>query len=557
MNTEIEHKVAVDFETTPVGFFEKKMAKAKTTYEGHPRLARPEILTAFDGANGTLLRDPISNQNISEKILVFHNLSFDWPVSENGVIFSGQPKELHCTRTMAKLLNNVRPAGLKYLGKEILNAKTTSFDDAHRAGGEVFEEYALNDAKFTYALYPIFQNQLACAGLASLYQIERDFLFINLECQKNGFLIDREELKRLQKETREKIQVLNNELGEPGLNCKSSKQVKTLLYKKWGLPFCPNKKGKLPTDKKSVEKLVDYHPKVRTLLNLKNALAELQSYSSYPRFIDPATGAIHPYIDTLGADTGRCTSRFPNMQNLPKEGGIRRAFIARPGHQLVVFDFGQIEPRVIGHFTNPSPFSELFSSAADFYTLFGSKIFHGLEQMPERKVIKQLILAISYGMSKYSVAANLEITADQAQEYIDSIPKAFPEILALKERVLDQARKGGFSEGLLGRRRYVSGLNSANDWERASAARKAFNAVIQGSAATIFKCKLVELRRALPREVRFLIHVHDEVVLECPNHLLKEVYEKTKNALEKKIDWFSIPLVVDGGVGQTWQEAKP
>ncbi|MBC7385496.1 MAG: hypothetical protein H7301_04930 [Cryobacterium sp.] len=332
-------------------------------------------------------------------------------------------------------------------------------------------------------------------------------------------------------------------------------QLKRLVYGEWNLPLA-FLNGKVSTSHKAlVQLLPDF--RIEALIQRQKLIGQLKQCDTILRFSDPDTNAIHPYINTLGADTGRCTSSNPNLQNIEKKSSLRKLFKSRPGHKLIVFDFSQIEPRALAHFVGEGAFRELFSSDQDFYTRLATEVFSNEStNAPVRDIAKQVVLGVMYGLGAKRMATNLGVSLAEAQGFISKFFKRYPEIELFKKRTIKTTCLTGFAEGLMGRRRYIDAISSEDEYERYQAERQAINAVIQGSATTLFKYKLVQIRRALPLSVKFLLHVHDEVILEAPEEQAERLFVQIKRVLEDPVSWFAIPLQVDGGIGSTWTEAK-
>ncbi len=546
---------AIDFETCSVGFFDKE---PKKNWKGHPRLATPIILS-FQNSDtcGVVelekseIRPPVTS------MVVFHNAGFDLPIGEKVGCWSVQHirhDSFDCTATLARLSHNLRPAGLKNLAIQILNEEVTSYE-ATKEELSKFLEYAKKDAEFTYRLYPILKYEIEAKGMRRLYEeVEKPFILINMECQQHGLQIERQKVNELVLQLDNEIEKLKTKFPK-NLNTASSTQLKVLLYDELGLPV-QFQKGRPSTSRKVLKKLSS-NAMVNQLLELKEVRAKISQIKQLERFTDPITSRIHPFVNPLGADTGRATSSNPNLQNIDKSSALREIFIASAGHKLLVFDFSQIEPRVLAHFLPGSSFANLFETDDDFYLKLASKFLNHIEvEKSIREVAKLVILATFYGMGKNLLSSTLNITPLQAEDILNSFELSFPEITTFKNRVVSSARDNGFATGLLGRRRYIENLNSKDKFLCARAERQAFNAVIQGSAATLFKYKLIQLRHALTREVRFLHHVHDEVILEAPEAIAAVSSDVCLKVLESPVDWFSVPIKVEGGIGSNWKEAK-
>jgi DNA polymerase-1 len=548
---------SLDFETTEVPYFNRK-GKNKLDSKGHPRFAKAVLFSASDG-NSAIADIPAKENLPPLKNLVTHNISFDGLVGiRNGFwsledLWSNLP---HCTSLASKVLRNDRNAQLKELAKVILNVDAViKYDEVNKYDKEAFTEYAKNDALYAAQLFPIFKKQLEDTGQWKLYrEIELPFALVNMECELNGLSVDIERLRGKLSETKRLILEIEKGVSAENLNFNSPKQMKRFLYGDLNLPLS-FLKGKLSVSKKALSCLD--HPIVRKIQERQVANGVVRQLETILRFTDKDSNLIFPYINSLGADTGRCTSSNPNLQNISKESVVRELFICSPKHKIIVLDFGQIEPRVLAHFLPSGGFRSLFNQDGDFYSVLASTVFtSGASTVPARAIAKQAVLGVMYGLGPKTMSENLKCSELDASEYLEKFYTYFPEILDFKNSVLESARSSGFAEGLLNRRRFIENLHDPDKFKRFSAERETVNAVIQGSAATIFKYKVVKLREALPRSVRFLLHVHDEIVMEAPESIAEEILKVSKQLLEKPLSWFSVPLIADGGVGSNWAQAK-
>lgn len=550
--------LAIDFETTPVGFFDKK--QKNTCWEGHPRFARAFLASVSDGYGAMAYEEPFDLDLCSAPSLVFHNISFDFPVGVRAGVFSERmpfQKELHCTSIMARLLGTEKSYALKDLARTKLGVLAPILYKDVVPDTAEFLEYAKNDALYTAQLFRVFTREIEDAGLWILYkEIEIPFALENAKSQTRGILLDATTIKSNIETLKEKRQIILDQIGHPDINLNSPAQLQRLIFVDWNLPIL-RLRGTVSTSKKQLEKLRS-DPRVENLLNLKKVESSIKELKTLSKMIDPTSGCIHTYINTLGADTGRCTSSKPNLQNINRDETTRELFISRPGHKFVVFDFSQIEPRVLAHFLGPGSFSNLFSQDEDFYKLIGESIFKDtVYGVVPRDIAKQLILANFYGMGIGTLAGTLNVSRSDAKTYVDNFKNAYPEIDGLRNSLIAFARKYGYVTGLLNRRKYFPNINSAEEVLRKESERQVLNAVVQGSATTLFKFKIVNLMPTLRGKAHLLLHIHDEVILECESSLAEEVLATTKEVLESSVSWFSIPIKVKGGMGDNWAEAKP
>jgi DNA polymerase-1 len=268
-------------------------------------------------------------------------------------------------------------------------------------------------------------------------------------------------------------------------------------------------------------------------------------------------GRIHTDFVQYGADTGRFSSRNPNLQNVPAPHtangkAIRNLFVAPEGHKLVVADYSQIEPRVIASFSNDRVMVDAYKNGEDIYTTIGNTM--GVD----RKAGKVLVLALAYGVGPDKIAREIGCSLTEARDLLDNFGKKFPAIARYKRQVISDCRRQTpipYVTTLLKRRRYLPDLRAKDQWTRAKAERQAFNTMIQGSAADLIKVAMVRAQAMIPVESSLILTVHDELVTITPDHLAEETMEAIRGAMEG-INVLSIPLIADITLVSRWGEAK-
>jgi DNA polymerase-1 len=352
-------------------------------------------------------------------------------------------------------------------------------------------------------------------------------------------------------------------------NLNSPPQLRAILYDKLGLsPGKKTPKGQLSTDASVLEKLRDAHPIVDHLLAWRE-LDKLNStyLEALPRLVDPETRRVHTTFMQTVAATGRLSSTNPNLQNVPVRGElgrqIRRAFVPGSDAQLIlVADYSQIELRILAHLSGDQGLMEAFASGTDIHTATAARVFGLPEDRvdPEsRRRAKMVNYGLAYGMNAFGLASRLDIAPDEAQEFIDAYFESFPDIREYLDRQVARASAEGFTETLLGRRRYVPELQAANPRIRDLGRRIALNAPIQGSASDVFKLAMIRVDRALrgsELDCHTLLTVHDELVFEVAAAEVEDAAELVKREMEAA-EKLSVPLRADVGWGSNWAEAAP
>jgi DNA polymerase I len=458
----------------------------------------------------------------------------------------------------------------RYLGTDVLGsvgeeAEGQLFGDAWRGRAAEAAAVAL--------LAPVLQERLEKAGLDQLLdEIELPLSSVLARMQAAGIALDVDYLQDMAEGVRDRMATLQAEIyGHAGreFNLNSPPQLRQILYEELRLsPGKKTSKGQLSTDASVLEKLRDAHPIVDALLQWRE-LDKLNStyLEALPKQVDPRDRRVHTTFNQTGAATGRLSSSNPNLQNIPVRGElgrqIRRAFV--PGSEdqlLLVADYSQIELRILGHLSGDEGLRAAFASGADIHTATSARVFDLPEDQVDpatRSRAKAINYGLAYGMNAWGLASRLEITADEAQEFIDSYFEAFPQIRDYLERQVAKAASEGFTETLLGRRRYIPELQASNPRVRDMGRRMALNAPIQGSAADVFKLGMIkvdEVLRSSGLDCRMLLTVHDELVFEVPKGQLDDAAALVKEQMEGAYP-LEVKLQADLGWGSNWSEAAP
>jgi len=388
------------------------------------------------------------------------------------------------------------------------------------------------------------------------------------EMEWQGTMLDTALLGRLSDEYTERLQRLSKEIyglaGEE-FNLNSPKQISEILFAKLGLPRSKKIKTGLSTDVDALEKLASRHPVVPKLLEYREVQKLLSTYiDAFPQLILAESGRLHSSFNQTVTATGRLSSTNPNLQNIPvrTEAGrkIREAFSAPPGFMIVAADYSQIELRLLAHMSKDQFLVGAFLDDQDIHRQTASAIYGVFPEMvtPEmRRSAKTINFGLLYGMGPNNLSRQLGISFKEAQEFIDAYFRQFPSIENFMNESIERARTLGYSETVLGRRRYVPDIRSENRQVREAAERTALNTPVQGSAADIIKVAMIRIFEALPGEfplAHMLIQVHDELVFEVPeaevDHFKSWVQRMMGNSYH-----LDVPLKVDAGSGKTWSHA--
>jgi len=458
----------------------------------------------------------------------------------------------------------------QYLGSDLLG------QEAEEAEGQLFGRSWRTTAAEAAAialLAPVMAERIEKAGLRALLEtVELPLSSVLARMQARGVALDVAYLNDMAEGIGDRMATLRADIyrhaGEE-FNLNSPPQLRAILYEKLRLsPGKKTPKGQLSTDASVLEKLRDRHPIVDALLQWRELDKLSSTYlDALPRQVDPADGRVHTTFNQTGAATGRLSSLNPNLQNIPVRGElgrqIRRAFVPGSADQvLLVADYSQIELRVLAHLADDEGLRAAFESGADIHAATAARVFGLPEDQVDgelRRRAKAVNYGLAYGMNAFGLAQRLEITPDEAQEFIDAYFASFPQIRDYLERQVAKATAEGFTETLLGRRRYLPELQASNQRVRDMGRRMALNAPIQGSAADVFKLGMIRVDEALRGsglDCHMLLTVHDELVFEVEGARVQEAAGLVKREMEAAYR-LSVPLRADLGWGPNWAEAAP
>ena len=463
-----------------------------------------------------------------------------------------------------------------YLGADVLGA--VEDEQAAESDGQLFADASWRtvaaEAAAVALLAPIMEERIDKQGLRSLLDdVELPLASVLARMEARGIRLDVGYLEEMGESVRDRMATLKAEVfthaGEE-FNLGSPPQLRTILYEQLGLqPGKKTPKGELSTDASVLEKLRDAHPIVDALLSWRE-LDKLNStyLEALPRLVDPRDGRVHTTFVQTSAATGRLSSTNPNLQNVPirTELGrqIRRAFVpGEPGQFLLVLDYSQIELRILAHLSGDAGLRAAFESGEDIHTATAARVF-GLPldavDPGSRSRAKMVNYGLAYGMNAWGLAQRLDIAPDEAQEIMDAYFASFPSIREYLDRQVGHATVEGFTETILGRRRYIPELQAANPRLRDLGRRQALNAPIQGSASDVFKVAMIRVDEALCLEpgldCHMLLTVHDELVFEVSEGNVERAAGLVQNAMEHAVD-LEVPLQADVGWGKDWSDAAP
>ncbi|MFD0673474.1 DNA polymerase I [Cohnella sp. GCM10027633] len=402
------------------------------------------------------------------------------------------------------------------------------------------------------------------------YEMEQPLSIVLAGMEKQGISVNASALQELGSQFERRIDEMMttiHRLAGFEFNIGSPKQLGEVLFEKLGLPVIKKTKTGYSTDAEVLEKLEPYHEIVRQIL-LYRQLTKLQStyIEGLLKEIRPESGKIHTYYRQTIAATGRLSSQYPNLQNIPirmEEGRqIRKAFVpSEPGWRILAADYSQIELRVLAHISGDEGLKEAFVKELDVHTKTAMDVFGvSADQVDSnmRRQAKAVNFGIVYGISDYGLSQNLNITRKEAATFIEQYFQAFPGVRRYMDTIVEQARKDGYVTTLLGRRRYLADIRASNFNLRSFAERTAMNTPIQGTAADIIKLAMLRMNEAIRErglKSRMLLQVHDELVFEVPEEELSIMEKLVPETMASAIQ-LDVPLVADVSAGTNWYEAK-
>ena len=445
-------------------------------------------------------------------------------------------------------------------------------EDAQMALGEEVEAglEPPEEARLVAALADAQQPRLEQLELTALLgEIELPLVHVLAAMEREGLKLDAARLAEVGAGFGERIATLEKEifeLAEEEFTIGSPQQVGRVLFEKLGLTKKRRGKTGFSTDARVLAQIRDEHPIVekieswRELTKLKNTYLD-----SLPDLIDPETGRVHTTFNQASTTTGRLSSTNPNLQNIPirTELGrpVRACFVAEPGARLLSADYSQVELRVLAHVADEEVLKEVFRAGEDVHAATAAEVFEISREdvdVGQRSKAKMVNFGIVYGLTGFGLADRLNIPRKEGEEFVARYLERFPAVRAFREQVVERAQEEGFVRTLMGRRRSIPELRSANPNTRRLGERLAVNTVIQGTAADIIKLAMVRCQNALAErqaKTRLVLQIHDELLFEGPPGEMDDATELVRREMcaAYRLD---PPLEVDIGVGEDWLDAK-
>lgn len=574
---------AVDTETTSLDYMTAEIVGLSFALQPHEAFYIPVAHNYLD-APQQLNRDyvlktlkPILENSAIKKI--GQHIKYDKEVLANyeidlqGIAFD--------TMLESYLIDSASRHDLDSLADKYLHVNTIHYEDVAGKGAkqisfsevkiEVATKYAAEDADITLQLHEkCWPEVKANKQLEKVFlQIEMPLVKVLSKIERCGVLVDADFLQQQSLTLATRMNELEEgayKLAGECFNLNSPKQLQEILYDKLKLPVIKKTLNKQPSTAEPVlqELALDF-PLPKLILEYRSLSKLKSTYTdTLPEQINSKTGRVHTSYHQAVTTTGRLSSSNPNLQNIPirsEEGRrIRQAFIAPKDHKIIAADYSQIELRIMAHLSQDKALLDAFDRGLDIHTATAANVFAvDLDQVTndQRRKAKAINFGLLYGMSAFGLAKQIGVERAAAQAYIDAYFAEFPAVHAFIEEIKQFAHKHGYVETIFGRRLYTPNINARNIHLQKGAERAAINAPMQGTAADIIKIAMIDVDQWLSKnepDVRMIMQVHDELVFESPTSKASQVANKIQDIMCTSTK-LSVPLVVQTGIGDNWDEA--
>jgi DNA polymerase-1 len=545
--------VGLSFSTTP--------GKAYYIPVGHESGTQVEINNVVNK-----LKPLLEDKN---KAKIAHNGKYDMTVLANHGI---KVKNLACDTMIAAYLLGEKSLGLKALAFGKLNTEMTPITNLIGKGAKQLSmaqvniteasKYACADADMTLRLAQLLKTELENNGLMQLFtEVEMPLVPVLLQMEMSGVELNADYLSTLSQSMQQQIYDIETQIYDSighQFNVNSPQQLAKVLFDDLGLK---NAK-KRSTDAKVLEEIKELHPVVKFVLEYRR-LSKLKStyVDALPLLINHKTGRIHTSFNQGLTATGRLSSSKPNLQNIPVGKQIRQAFVPNKGSLLLSADYSQIELRVMAHLSQDKGLMSAFLNNEDIHTQTAAEVFGvGKQEVnPDmRRVAKVINFGVLYGMSSYGLEQATALSRKEAGEFINTYFSKYAGVKTYTESTIKEAEEKGYAQTILGRRRYIPGINASNYQVKSEGQRMAINMPVQGTASDIIKVAMIKIQQkinALELKTRMILQVHDELVFEVPQSELMELRGIVQEIMPDAIS-LSVPVKVDIKIGKNWGEME-
>jgi DNA polymerase-1 len=506
-----------------------------------------------------------------------HNGKYDMEVlAEYGVTVNN----LSFDSMVAAYLLGEKSMGLKALAFSRLAVEMTPITDLIGAGKKTIPmsqveiaraaDYSCADADMTLRLTEIFEKELKEQGLWKLFaEVELPLVPVLLHMERNGVALDSGLLKEMSQRLGEQLTKVEKEIYDNvghEFNINSPSQLSQVLFQELGLAPARKTKGGYSTGAAVLEELLGIHPVVELILDYRQLSKIKSTYiDALPSLINQKTGRLHTSFNQTRTTTGRLSSSEPNLQNIPVRGElgkeVRKAFIAPEGNRLLSADYSQIDLRALAHLSQDKSLLDAFRHDEDIHSATAAQVF-GVEPSkvtPEmRRVAKTVNFGVIYGMSEYGLEQATGLSREEAARFINAYFEKYPGVKSYLESTKEQARKMGYVQTILGRRRTIPEINAQNRQVREAAERMAINMPVQGTSADIIKVAMINLEREIEKrglKSKMILQVHDELIFEVPQAEVGEMKKLVPELMTSAIE-LSVPLKAAVKSGPNWGEME-
>ena len=572
---------AFDTETTSIDSLEAELVGVSFSFEANSGYYLPiahQEKTAI--SRDEALRWLKQIIEASQDKVIGQNLKYDLQVLRNHQI---NIKRFHAdTMLMSYSINSTASRhNLDALAEYYLNIKTIKFEDVMGKGKNKLKNfsevpikeatnYAAEDADITLQLYKTFETKIDDKTTKMLQEIEYPMIFVLMEMEATGALIDIKHLNSLSNNFGSKLINLVQKIHKHSgvvFNIDSPKQLSEVLFDKMGIEAKGLKKtssGYYSTSESVLQKLADENEIIKDILEYRT-LAKLKStYTDKLSEICDLGSRVHTSYHQAVTSTGRLSSSDPNLQNIPirtKDGiVIREAFIAPQGKKLLAVDYSQIELRLMAHYSNDEIMVKSFNNNEDIHKRTASEIF-GVDiqnvDADMRRKAKTINFGLLYGMSAFGLSNQLSVTRAEADIFLESYFDRYSGVSAFMKNIVEDAKGKKYVETLHGRKIHVPNIESSNYLMRQASERAAINGPLQGSAADIIKIAMIKIAEWIEgndQEIKMILQVHDELIFEVPDSYGEANIEPIIKLMEQSTE-INVPLKAEYGFGSNWREA--
>ncbi len=505
------------------------------------------------------------------------NLKYDMRIMHShGVEMKGIEGD---TMVAAYALDSSGRHNLDYLSQKYLNYQVKTYEDMTGKGAAQISFadvpidqatlYSAEDAWCAFMLWEVLRPELKRAGVESLFlDVDLPMVGVIAEMEEEGIMVDVPFLQKIEVEFKEELKQIEEKVRgfsqNKTLNLGSPKQLGQFLFEELKLPTQGKTKTGFSTDASVLAALAPMHPAPKLLLEHREISKLVGTYVlPLQELRSREDDRIRTSFHLTGTATGRLSSSDPNLQNIPtrtKRGQlIRQAFVAKKGTALLSADYSQIELRILAHLSGDANLMESFVKGEDVHRRTASEIFHVEPEKvtdTQRGFAKAINFGLMYGKTAFGLSEELGISRGEAKAMIDAYFTRYSKVKEFLDHQVMNAKETGYTTTLLGRKRNLPEIKSANHLVRANAERMALNSPIQGTASDLIKVAMIKLEKALRDQnmkTKILLQVHDELVLECPEAELEMAKKNVVSIMESAIK-LDVPLVVNVNTGSNWAE---